>query len=225
MGEHHRERIHEVDSLDHRVVQEADRREVIAPHPGDRVDLLDDDRAGDDREARIRRLHRPLQARPRARRRDGPSGRGGPPPPRDLALGPRRRERALLRRGRGEDDCPVPEGIRDAGQGNRSVAPPLHGPLGRAAADGGVHHLRDRLRPRGQGGPARNQARVPVLARCPPLRLPGVQRAAPVRRAPQPVHLAAATLRRLRPVGQRVRRPGPRRSRATGSTSATELRR
>ena len=44
-------------------------------------------RAGHDREADAGRLHHPLRARPRARRRHGAAGRAGPPPPRHLALG------------------------------------------------------------------------------------------------------------------------------------------
>ena len=47
--------------------------------------------------------------------------------------------------------APFPTRLRHAGQGDRPVAAALHGPLGGPAADGGLHHLRRRLRPRGQG--------------------------------------------------------------------------
>ena len=49
------------------------------------------------------------------------------------------RQRAVLRRRRGEDDRPVPARLRHAGQGHRQVAAALHGPLGGQPADGDVY--------------------------------------------------------------------------------------
>ena len=46
------------------------------------------------------------------------------------------RPRPVLRRRRGEDRGPVPDRLRDAGQGDRHLAAALHGPLGDPEADG-----------------------------------------------------------------------------------------
>ena len=156
-----------------------------------------------------RRLHHPLQAEPRARRRHGPAGRAGAPAPRHVALAARLRQRPVLRRRRGEDDRAVPEGLRHAGQGDRQVAAALHGPLGGRSS---------RWRPTSPTtSTSSRRPRARSSASSPPTRSGSTCGRRAIRSSTSSAASAARTARArgrseecaaLRPVGQGVRRPG-----------------
>ncbi len=115
-----------------------------------------------------------------------PARRRDPSAPRRVALGrrPPRRElrpsrRALRRRGRGEDQAAVPQGLRLRLPQERSLDPQLHDPQPDRRADDGVDHLRRRLHP-GHGAAGQDDARraADLDGRAERLHLPGLRRAA-----------------------------------------------
>ena len=71
----------------------------------------------------------------------------------------RRLPRALLRRGRGEDDHAAAQGLRLSGQGDRRPAPQPHDPQPDAGADAGLHGLRRSTSSQGLAAPRAGSAR------------------------------------------------------------------
>ena len=185
------------------------------------------DRPGDDREADAGRLHHPLQAEPRARRRHGAAGRAGPPAPRHLAVGAattaaaRSSPPARRRRSR-----PFPRGygmpIKATDQWlllymvHSAVSQPMETYI----------TYDDRLRPEGRRRGARDEARLPGLAR---------RAARPATRsstssasfggADGTCTWPTRAVRRVRPVRQAVRRPGRARQRHRRGPRAARRRR
>ncbi len=149
-------------------------------------------------------------------RADGtrPADRADPPPPRHLALGPRLRQRPVLRRRRGEDRSPrsrsgygMPVKATDQWLLLYMVHSAVQQPME-------VYITYDiDFVPKAEGRGDRAQAGLSGLARRPPLRLPGLQRPARLRRPRRQVHLAEAAAAPPSTRRQADRRPG--RCRAT----------
>ena len=181
------------------------------------------DRAGHDREAAARRLHHPLRAEPRATptarcRRSSRSTSTTAPGSRCPSYG----SGPFFAAGEEKTIAPFPTRLRDAGQGDRPVAAALHGPLGGPAADGGLHHLRHRLRPQGRrprssGMQARLSASGSTCAR--PATRSSTSSA--LRRQRRQVHLAEGGVRRASTRG--ASRSSARASRATARARTCDL--
>ena len=129
-------------------------------HPGPELDRL----RADSPAPAGGRLHHPDPPRPDLPGRQRPSRGRDPPPPRrvDQPIGLEQlalRRRAVLRRGRGEDDHEAAEGVRLSAEADRQPGPQPHDPQPDAGADAGLHGLPGGLRAEGVAGGARRSGR------------------------------------------------------------------